>query len=211
MKSKRVHVLLHLALGITVLLAATRVWVVYELEPGAAAVDDIRVPGQEGLAALLPISVALLAASVTLGIAGRGLRTVVGVLVVIMGAWIAGATLPLITGNDRDILMFGRTTLQETLGLASPDHSTMVAHLVVSVWPTVTLIVGIAVALAGVCTLVLGWGWKRGGAKYETGATSTRRGAVGDRISDWDALSSGDDPSTDGSSANGSTNSSENR
>ena len=74
-----------------------------------------------------------------------------------------------------------------------------------TLWPWATLLVALAVAAAGVVTLVAGRRWQSAGRRFERPAATSPRSAASaatderDRaMDDWDALGRGEDPSADG-------------
>lgn len=214
MKSKRTHVLLQLAAGLALLFVTTRVWVTFALSPDAAAVSQVLVTGQRGIPALLPVAIAMLAMAVTLSISGRVVRVVLGALLTVMGAWVAIASAGVATGGAEAMFRFGAASLQEAMGLAPNDHAELVSDITLTVWPGVAMALGCIIAVVGIASTVLGWSWRAGGAKYAS-RSSTTPANTGDRISDWDALSDGDDPSEhdgiDSTPADGSPNSGQKR
>lgn len=215
MRSKRVHVTVQLALAIALLIALTRTWASFTLEQGAAAVASVVVTGQDGVSALLPIAIALLATAVTLAIAGKALRLILGILTTAMGAWVAASTWSVARGDTGALLKLGSKTLQDATGLAPNDHSDLIESISHTPWPLITCLIGVVIAGVSIVTMIVGWSWARGGGRYETARRNRQVTTPGDRIFEWDALSGGDDPSdvdSDGTaSEGGSTNPSGNR
>lgn len=191
------------------LFTATQQWLMLSLVQGAATVDALALTGQEMNPTLSPIAVAGLAAALALTIAGRVFRYLLGVLIIGFGAGIVLISV----GILRDPLNSASTLLSEITGITGAAQSGLLSASTVSAWPTVTLICGVALALIGVLVLATAHTWKQGGRKYEasTGAANEKASAspvvqasLGhdpsrehDRISDWEMMSGGEDPSGD--------------
>lgn len=184
-----------LILAVLILIWITREWVVFELSPEAAAHTRVGVTGAEGIQSLMPVAIALLAIGVVLSIAGKILRCILGALTVVFGGWICWSVWQATGSGDEGLITFGSRKLTEVTGLVTDDHSNMVLSVDANAWPTMTLILGILIACAGVLILIVGWRWQRGGQRYEARQDRVREERGADRIADWDALSHGDDPS----------------
>lgn len=183
--------------GAAALLASVQAWLSIALLPGVATVEELTVTGQQITPALTLIALAALAAALVLTIAGKGFRRVIAVLIVALGGGLAYSGVQAIV-NPLD---GASGALEGVSGIAGDAQASLVSSLTVSAWPAVTVAVGVVLALAGVLVLLFGSAWKQGGRKYESSTESKRARAAGtatgDRISDWEALSDGDDP-TDG-------------
>lgn len=187
-------------LGIVVLagaggmLAAVQEWAFVTFVPGSATVEELSVTGQQMNSALTLISLAVLAAALVLTIAGPGFRRVIGVLISLLGAGLALAAL-------REPLTGASARIEEVSGITGDAQSALIDTMTVTGWPGVAVALGGVLVVAGICVAVLSPKWKQGGRKYEAASEVTRTrvpgAATGDRISDWEALSDGDDP-TDG-------------
>ena len=173
------------------LLASAQVWVRLELLPGAATVEALDVTGQDMNAAVTLISLAVLAAVLVLTIAGKAFRRVIGVLIALLGVGLA------LTGM-REPLEGASTKLEEVSGISGDAQAALLNSMTVTSWPGVTIGIGALLVLVGIAVTVLSPRWKQGGRKYEAASEVQRKrvpgAATGDRISDWEALSDGDDP-----------------
>ena len=183
--------------GAAALLASVQPWLHIELLPGVATVEELAVTGQQITPALTLIALAALATALVLTIAGRGFRRVIALLIIVLGGGLAYSGVEAIV-NPLD---GASGSLEGVSGIAGEAQSALVSSVAVSAWPAVTVAVGIVLALAGVLILLFGSRWKQGGRKYESSTESKRARAAGtatgDRISDWEALSDGDDPTDD--------------
>ena len=179
------------------LLSATRNWIRFELVEGAATVTHLEVSGQVAATGILPISLALLAIAVTLSIAGRAMRVVLGALIVLLGAWVSFSSFQPISGGTAALVRTAATELSSVTGLGPSEHDAAVAGASPSAWPAVAGCFGVLVIVIGVVAILRGRTWKAAGQKYTSGSRAHSRSQNGgsDRISDWDALSDGADPS----------------
>ena len=197
MLRKRSLVLLLLAGAAVILVASTQVWATFALAPGAATVTEVAVTGQQTTPALMPIAIALIAASVTLSIAGKVLRPVLAAVTALLGGGIAVVCIRRVFGSTGDIVASAGAPLSEVTGLGASDQTGIVLEAHQSVWPAVAAGAGLFVALIAVIVCIVGRSWTTGGRRYESSPARTTAGGRTDRISDWDAISEGDDPSED--------------
>ncbi|KIP52465.1 hypothetical protein SD72_09535 [Leucobacter komagatae] len=183
--------------GAVALLSSVQEWIDIAFHPGAATIEHLSVTGQQISPALTLIALAALASALVLTIAGRGFRRVIGLLIVILGGGLSYAGVRALI----DPFDGASGPIAQVSGITGTAQSTLVESFNVSVWPTVTVVVGALLALAGVLVLVFGQRWKAAGRKYESGSGPARpRSATAptdDRISEWDALSDGGDPTDD--------------
>jgi uncharacterized membrane protein (TIGR02234 family) len=149
------------------------------------------VLGQEVNPALTPLALALVAAALALTIAGPIFRRVLGVLVAILGLGSAALTSSALVAPLSAVS--GRVT--ELTGITGSTSEAAIIWSQVSPWLYVALVLGIAAAVLGISIVVWGGRWQVTGQKYDS---ERRRAAESsskpDRISDWDALSDGEDP-----------------
>lgn len=198
--------------GAAALFAATQVWVALALVPGAAAFEVLEATGQQLNASLSPVALAALASALALTIAGRWLRRVLGVLVALLGAGVVAISAAVLA--DPGASASGR--LAEATGLAGSAQADLVTSVDVLPYIWVAMLAGALLVVLGLLVLLLGGRWKTAGRKYraagdagpgapvgpgDAAATAAagggRAGEDRDRISDWDELSGGSDP-TDG-------------
>ena len=181
--------------GIGAVAAGSQPWITFEIEGGGAE----QVTGHMVNAALSPVAIAVIIAALALTIAGAVFKRVLGVLVALLGAGIAALAIGAVNDPDGSIAAH----VAEITGLTGAGAMSAVSGQHVSVWPWVTFAAGVLAALPGLYTLIFSGKWAVGGRKYEQqpakkAAAGGSAQATGDRISDWDALSDGDDPTDDG-------------
>lgn len=177
--------------GATALIAGSQTWISFMLD-GTHSVET--VTGNAANAALAPVSVALVAAALALTIAGPVFRRVLGVLVALLGAGLIALT----GGVLADPLAAAGGRITELTGIAGGAAGSAVLWSDVSAWGWVSLIAGALAVVLGVVVLIFSGRWGSAGRKYDSAPKA--EGAAGgapDRISDWDSLSEGTDPSDD--------------
>jgi hypothetical protein len=179
-RERLVLVLVVLALGGVVVLCSTQVF------STVTPVDATPVPvtGQGVAPALAPLGIVLVALAGALTIAGRVARVLLGVVLVLLGAVVVLLTLP----NALDPAAGTRGAVSTATGVAG-----RVAEVAVgTAWPLAAAVAGVLASLAGAAVLVLSPGWPSGGGRYrQAGGSGGRRS---DPVDEWDALTSGDDP-----------------
>ncbi|GEM_PF-2048439 len=195
MRSSKLWLLAVIALASALALyGATQVWVTLRLADGAAAVDSISVTGQQLNQSLSPVAIAALAAALALTIAGRVLRHLLGALVALLGAGIVAITATVLS----DPLAASSGRVAEVTGLAGSSNQALVTGTSIESFVPMTLAAGAALVLLGLLVTVLSGRWKVAGRKYEA-APKTRATAGSDaepdRISDWESMNEGEDPS----------------
>ncbi|MBG6085731.1 Trp biosynthesis-associated membrane protein [Zhihengliuella flava] len=192
--SRRTAVFAALAGALVALLAVTRTWI--EVVPGPQAIIQapVVVPGADAATSVSALAVVALAASVSLSIAGRITRYIIGALILLAGVGIAGASWGVMASPESA----AATLVGEAAGTAQID-----ADYVVAVWPWVAMAAGVWVALAGLAVLVASRRWRvsrryttasatAGSASAEPSSEATEQPL--DEIDGWDQLSRGDDP-----------------
>ncbi|MCU1474550.1 Trp biosynthesis-associated membrane protein [Amnibacterium sp.] len=179
-RERLVVVLVVLVLGAAIVLCSTQVF------STVTPVDAKPVPvtGQGVAPALAPLGIVLLALAAALTIAGRVARVVLGLVLVLLGAVVVLLSLP----NALDPAAGTRGAVSTATGVLG--HVTAVA--VGTAWPPTAAVAGVLAALAGAVVLVRSPGWASGGGRYrQAGDAEGRRS---DPVDEWDALTSGGDP-----------------
>ncbi|PRI11757.1 Trp biosynthesis-associated membrane protein [Leucobacter massiliensis] len=176
--------------GAVALIAGSQPWVSFMLD-GTHAVESIT--GHEANPALSPVAIAIVASALALTIAGPVFRRVLGVLVALLG----GGLLALSAGVLADPLAAAGGRITELTGLAGGATETVVIWSSVSAAAWIGAACGVAAVLLGLAVLLLGGRWGAAGRKYESQSRVRPAGEAPDRISDWDSLSEGTDPSDD--------------
>lgn len=188
MRAKPIMLLAVAATGALALLGGSQTWVSFMID-STHSVET--VVGNDVNQAVTPVAIALIAAALALTIAGAVFRRVLGVLVALLGIGIVALTVPALTA-PLDAIGARVTDLTGITGAATIDA--VVWHDV-GVWVWVTIAAGALALFAGVAVLGFGGTWASGGRKYESASRQGPQSGAPDRISDWDALSGGDDPS----------------
>lgn len=178
------------------LYSATQTWVTISLQPGAAASSYLEVAGQQINQSISPIALAALAASLALTIAGQIFRKILGVLVVLLGVGIGAIALSVLRSPEK--AAGGRLT--EVTGLEGTAQANLVSATEVSLLVTLTLVAAVALSAVGLATVLLSGRWGSAGKKYDQSTSSVlnveERDGEPDRISDWESLNKGEDPSS---------------
>ena len=174
------------AIGI---ISSTQTWLTVER---ADAAEAILVPGASALVLLAPLSLAVLALGAALAIAGKAVRVVFGVLAAATALFLGWSTLQLLLTEP-----FGAVaaTVTDVTGLAGDDavHE-VVATIVPSAWPYISLVGWVILLVASAVVLTTWRGWKAGGRRYRTDHVEKAHDGPVDAVDSWDDLSRGTDP-----------------
>ena len=189
--SRRVRVL---ALLLPVLIAAvaflawSQVWMTVELGGGLLVV----AAGDAAAPAVPPFALAALALVAALALAGPVFRVILGLLQALLGLGIAASGL-LALG---DPVAAAATRLTEATGIEGvASLRPLVEQVVVSVWPAVAIVAGVAGVLVGVGIALTASRWPQRSRRYDAVRAAPAETSVQtDRLDAWDALSDGDDP-----------------
>lgn len=180
------------ALGaVIVLWSATRTWITVDVASGTVQIPQIVVDGASAAAATTALSIAVLAGSLALLIAGKISRYIIAAICLLAGIAIiaAGAA----TLADPQAAAF--TAVSTATGLAQNA-----AQYSVSAWPAVAVAGGALIAVQAVLVLVFARSWAVKGDKYSRSAGKTAvepKDASSRNISSWEQLSDGEDPTAD--------------
>ena len=189
-RARLLSVLSILAGGLFGLIASTQTWLDATINDGAA--EAIHVPGADAIPLLAPLSLAAIAAAMTLSIAGVAFRYLIGALVVIIGIALLTFNVRLLTGaSAQDVA----AAVTEATGIAGESAiADMVTSLTQTPWVLVTVIAWLLVIGGGVITLITARSWPASGKKYRVAAGGAHHCGPLDKIDSWDELSRGDDP-----------------
>lgn len=201
---RRTAVLTVLAGGAVLLVVSLLTWAQGSAALTVGGTTPVQVTGSQGAAVVPSAALVALAAGLAIGLAGRIARTIAAVAVALAGLLALIATIAFL-GNPTPALL---RAAGEVSGV--PEISDAIS---ITPWPVVALVAAAALTLTGaVLPLVMGT-WQRVGARYERPDTPAGRasgqegpqsshpgggpepGSARQRISDWDALSRGEDPS----------------
>lgn len=186
-------VLAILAMGAIGVISSTQTWLVVTL---AEAEQTLEVAGAAALPVLAPLSLAALALGGALSIVGRIVRYVFGVLTVAIGGILVLLAARIAVEHPTSAVV---ATVTEATGIAGEASvAALVATIVATPWPAVTVVAAAILTAAGVFTLATAHRWRSGGRRYETDASTSgpRPGDAErtDAIDSWDDLSRGEDP-----------------
>ena len=162
-------------------------WIQAHVSSVMSAVD-VDVKGTDAAPAVSALALVALAGVLTVRIAGKVLRLVISAIIALagLGMGIAALTAAL---NPTDAAM---TKVGEATGTNGPG-----GQYVVTVWPWLTLVLGVATILAAAWLWWSSRSWKTTSRRYErTSQHSVQRGENphADDIDAWDSLSEGEDP-----------------
>ncbi len=130
---------------------------------GGASGDAIAVPGSIASPALAALGLAGLALVAALAIAGPGIRIVLGVLEVLLGGSIVLAA----SLSIGDPVAAVSPAVTDATGVAgSEPTASLVAEVTPTFWPTVGVIAGVILILAGVLVLATGMRWPASSRRY---------------------------------------------
>lgn len=196
-RAKWVAILGALACAMGVLLVGNITWLSATV-PGIEA--PVRLTLNDANRAIPALALAAGAAALALSIAGKIMRLILGVLLTLLGLGIA----TLASGMTANIAVTMSRAIAGVTGLTTSDAVLETGEVEVNAVPfTLLLVCAVAIAIIGLWVAVRGHTWPAGGRRYEAApprdeaTPRDRHDKQGDRISDWDALSKGDDPSDD--------------
>ncbi|SJM53584.1 Trp biosynthesis-associated membrane protein [Gulosibacter sp. 10] len=185
------------------MLARTQTWAVLELHTSEFDRSVISNGGDPALA-VMAFSLAGLAAIAALAIAGRGFRVVIGALSAVLGIGIAVAAG--YAASEPAVGFVG--PVRELSGITDAEGiGEIIAQGTMSdtVWPFVALAAGAVQAALGVLVVVTARRWPESARRYRRAALApegeARASTASDPVSQWDALSVGDDPTEDDAEA----------
>lgn len=149
------------------------------------------VAGSVAGSALAPIALASLALVAALAIAGRFFRVALGVLLALLGVCVIVVSAFAIVNP----VVAASAAITKSTGVAGPQSvAKLVSATSMTAWPVVAIVLGVLVTLLGLAIVPTARAWPESGRKY----TRTRIVAADaeglDPVQEWDALSSGDDP-----------------
>jgi len=190
MNGRRVKLLLIAAGALVaglVLLAWTQPWFQVSLVEGQA----LEVTGEVAAAGLSALALAALVLVGAISIAGVFFRFVLGALQALIGvAVILSSTLAL--GNP---IAASAPSISEATGItgAAPVVA-LVGSVSVTAWPWIALVAGVLQIVAAAGILITAKSWPGSSRRYQAARVTTEGGSP---IEDWDALTSGGDPTDD--------------
>jgi hypothetical protein len=170
------------------LVAWTQVWF------GVTLTDDthLEIAGEVAAPALSALALASLVLVGALSIAGPVFRIVFGLLEALIGVAVVFSAVVAL----QDPVVASASAVSDATGVAGAQSiADLVQTVDPSIWPPVALVVGVLLVVAGLAIVVTGRRWPGSSRKYNaTRLEPVKRERTS--VDDWDALSSGDDPTT---------------
>lgn len=189
---KSLSILAVLVVAGLVFLTWTRTWFVFEVTAGQTEGVTVEATGETAAPALAALGLAGLAAGAALGIAGRVFRVILGSLTVLIGASVVlSAVLAL-----SDPIGTSASAVSTATGIAGRESlDGVVGSVETSPWPSLAIVVGALLALAGALVVATSSRWPGPSRKYDAVRLEhADDGAPLDAVDSWDELSRGDDP-----------------
>ncbi len=179
-----------LALAGLTLIAWTQQWLTVTLtEPGR---DQLTVDGAIAAPALAALALATLALGAALAIAGTGFRYLLGILEVLLGGSVALSAVLVFV----DPVGAAEAAVTNATGIAGTQSvAALVSSTAATAWPAITLVLGAAIAVAGIGVVVTARSWPRSSKKYSAVTLEpVATDEMPDAVDSWDELTRGDDP-----------------
>lgn len=192
-RTKRILLLATVAGSGLAMLAWSQTWFTIEGVPGTAIASATPVSGGTAAPPLMAIALAGLASVAGLALAGLMLRWVLGVLVVVLGGT-GIATSALALGDPARSVAPVVTELTGVAGSASTTGLLAEHAITAGVWPWVGIVSGAWLVVAGIAVLATSMRWPTSARRFETRFVEADSGAPVSSVDQWDALTSGDDP-----------------
>lgn len=149
------------------------------------------VSGQIAGGALSALALAALALIAALAIAGRFFRTVLAVLLALLGVCVIAVSAFAI-GNPVVAATSAITKATGVAGTRSVER--LVTATSLTAWPIVAIVLGVLMTLLGLAIAPTARSWPESGRKYSRSRLAAPDPDAQDPVLEWDALSEGDDP-----------------
>lgn len=199
-RKSRVVLLTMISAGI-IFASTTQTWLQVDLPQQAVPTEDLAIPGSDAATAVTALALVALAGAIASTIAGKVLRTVIGVIIFASAGGIIASALA-VTFNPAAA---AESEIAEAIGIIGSSARTSVTF-----FPAVAVAGGILLAISAVVVLVAGRYWSSS-KRFEAatagtgsndvngaGGQQTGPGAAADpevdEIESWDQLSRGKDP-----------------
>lgn len=192
-------ILLVLVASALALLTWTQVWIdARVLSATGSATQRLEVSGTNAAPALTALALAGLALAGALTIAGRLIRTILGLLEVLLGASIVIAALQALT----DPAAASASAITAATGIAGSESVELgLRAATLTAWPFLALVSGVLMAIAGVLIVVTAGRWPGATSRYQAvrmqpadGSETDGGDATSRAVDSWDDLSRGGDP-----------------
>jgi uncharacterized membrane protein (TIGR02234 family) len=193
-RAKRVSLLAAVLFAGLSMLAWAQPWSHLRLDVAGTA-SDIVANGADASLPVMALALAALACTAALAMAGKAWRIILAVLLVLLGAGVAVAAA--LAASDPAAGMLAPVGEATAIGGENAIRQVIATgEITVTAWPIVAMVGGVGIALSGAVAMFTAHRWAGGGSRYDRDASGehTAEEAAGDtRVSQWDALSAGDD------------------
>jgi len=174
-----------IALNGVIFLAWTQEWIAVILDDSTA----LSVAGDVAAPAVSTLALSGLVLIGALAIAGPFFRVVLGVLQALLGSTIVLSGAIAIAAPEAA----SSAVVTAATGVSGSETiDALVAQATLTAWPWASTVAGALLIALGVATVATARRWPGSSRKYS--AVRTAAAEQGDPVQDWDALSSGDDP-----------------
>lgn len=167
--------------------AATRTWVLVNVEATSVQIPQIVVDGSKAAPAVTALCVVVLAGALALLIGRKVTRYIIGVISLLAGGGVLAAGLT----ATLDPKAAAAGAVAEATGLR-----TIAGSYELTGWPLLAVVAGGLIMLQGLAVLIAAGSWVKN-TKYDrtpANGPEDRRAGGPDRVSDWERLSAGEDP-----------------
>jgi len=171
-----------------ILLTTTQTWWTLHLDT-----PDIVVAGTSAAPALSALALTDLALAAALAIAGPVFRLILGILQLLLAFTVVFSTAVSLANPDQQ----SESLVSKATGVAGdkPIHA-LIHSVSFTPWGGIAIAVGCLAFLAGVWLLLTFRAWPVASRKYQA-VKFARADGPRDAVVDWDAMSSGDDPTAE--------------
>ena len=179
------------ATAAALLLAWSQPWYTVVLTDDAPSTEALSVGGDVAASGIAPLALTALALVAALAIAGPVFRRILGVL----GALLGGSIIAVAFVTIGDPIAASAPVVTDATGISGAESvAELVASIEGTVWPWLAVVFGALVIVWGVAIALTAGRWPVSGRKYTRTRTVDATEAMTDPVSEWDALSEGDDP-----------------
>lgn len=167
--------------------SATRTWITVDVPSGTVEIPQIVVDGASAAPAITAVSIAVLAGSLALLIAGKIARYIIGAISVLAGIAVIASGVS--TLADPQTAAFAAVSKATGLAQNAGDYT-------ISAWPYVAVFGGVLIILQAILVLIFARTWAVKADKYArtTDAAAAPKDASSQNIASWEQFSAGEDP-----------------
>lgn len=183
--NRRRAILVVLGLALAALASGVPVWMRTAGSTALQGFVPVQVTGTQAAPAVPAAALVLLAAGIAIGLAGRIGRWVVVGSVVLSGLLVVASAVSALTEPG---------PAARSVVAAATGVDTLATPVTLTAWPTIALVVGVLVLVAGAWLGATSRRWARPSERHDAGHGPTRPAPDDDQAA-WDALTRGHDPS----------------